>query len=58
MKTELDSLFALMNDSHENYDFIKSRISRLWPRWLKARQELLHNKEVVSERHAKSVSFS
>lgn len=32
----MDGLFEIMSDSTVNYEFIKTRISRMWPRWVSA----------------------
>lgn len=45
-----------MNDSEENYEFIKTRIARLWPEWLKAQKELQAKSDIYG-RSAKNVDI-
>ncbi|KAI6183291.1 Peptide-N(4)-(N-acetyl-beta-glucosaminyl)asparagine amidase [Aphelenchoides bicaudatus] len=52
---QLNSLFALMNDSEENYEFIKSRVERLWPNWQETRIQLVQKKPAVETRTAKNI---
>lgn len=53
---QISHLFSLMNDSEENYEFIKSRIDRLWDKWREARRELVKKKADVETRKVKNVS--
>jgi alpha-1,3(6)-mannosylglycoprotein beta-1,6-N-acetyl-glucosaminyltransferase len=54
-RPEIERLFALMNDSDDNYEFIKARIRRLWDRWTDAHEELVQKKAEVSNRRTKNV---
>ncbi|VDK37550.1 unnamed protein product [Gongylonema pulchrum] len=41
VQRNLSKLFMLMYDSEVNYVFIRERITRLWPKWLDAYNEMI-----------------
>jgi hypothetical protein len=57
-KPALKSLFDIMTDSKENYEFIQSRIERLWTNWQEAHEQLVQKRPDVETRRIKNVSLN
>jgi len=54
VRDDLKELMHKMNDS--KYQWMRERITRLWPDWKKAAQALNQEKPAFRNRHMKNVS--
>ncbi|KAI6224537.1 Alpha-1,6-mannosyl-glycoprotein 6-beta-N-acetylglucosaminyltransferase [Aphelenchoides fujianensis] len=52
---QMEDLFARMRDSVESYEFMQSRIRRLWPEWTEAKRTLETNRPAVAHRRTKTL---
>ncbi|KAI6238388.1 Alpha-1,6-mannosyl-glycoprotein 6-beta-N-acetylglucosaminyltransferase [Aphelenchoides fujianensis] len=52
---QMEELFARMRDSAESYEFMQSRIRRLWPEWTEAKRVLETNRPAVAHRRTKTL---
>ncbi|KAI6195497.1 Alpha-1,6-mannosyl-glycoprotein 6-beta-N-acetylglucosaminyltransferase [Aphelenchoides besseyi] len=55
LEPKLEELFQLMTDAPDSYDFIQSRIRRLWTQWLKAKSELKTKMLAIDNRRVKTL---